>query len=101
MDEVDVAASQMIIGQFHDVIEVVARATDMQNVDEACMCTRDRFAAGHAFEFTSKAALAVERAAVNKFSCHSRSQSTSRSTMFKSGSRSMVAVLRSSSECSR
>ena len=69
MDDVDVAASQMIIGQFHDVIEVVARATDMQNVDEACMCTRDRFEAGHAFEFTSKGALGFERAAVNNFDC--------------------------------
>jgi len=67
MDDVDVAASQMIIGQFHDVIEVVARATDMQNVDEACVCTRDRFEAGHAFEFTSKGALGFERAAVNNF----------------------------------
>src|SRR4029434_6114066 len=65
IDDVYVAASQMIIGQLHDVIKVFARPTDMQNVDETGVRARDRFEAGHAFEFTSKRALAFERAAIN------------------------------------
>ena len=67
IDDVYVAASQMIVGQLHDVIKVLARATYMQNVDETGVRTRDRFEAGHAFEFTSKRALAFERAAINNF----------------------------------
>ena len=66
-DDVYVATAQMIVGQLHDVVKVLAREADVQDVDETGMRTRDRFEAGHAFEFASKRALALERAAINNF----------------------------------
>ena len=55
----------MIIGQFHDVIKILTRATDMQNVDETGVRTRDRFKGGHSLKLALKRALTFERAAIN------------------------------------
>jgi hypothetical protein len=82
IDDVYVAASQMIIGQLHDVIKVFARPTYMQNVDETGVRTRDRLKAGHAFEFTSKRALIFKRAAINNFDRPQRTGESARQPNF-------------------
>src|SRR4029453_13899098 len=74
--------SQMIVGQLHDVIKVFARATYMQNVDEAGMRTREWVESENAFEFTSKCALAFERAAINNFDRPQRAGESARQPNF-------------------
>ena len=48
--DVDLAAGHVIVGQLHDVIEILARAADMQDVDETGMRARDRLETRHALE---------------------------------------------------
>jgi hypothetical protein len=67
IQDIDLAASQMIIGQFHAVIEVVGSPTDVKNVNEPGMCARDRLERGHAFEFPKKRALSFKGAAIDNF----------------------------------
>ena len=67
--DVDLLGSYVIIGQFHYIIEVIARAADMEDVDETRVFSRDRLEAGHSLEFALKRALTVERASIDDFDC--------------------------------
>src|SRR5205823_1708392 len=67
VDHVDLAAGQMVVGQFHAVIKIFARPADVQNVDEAGVSARNRFERRHAFELAQKRPFTLKRAAVNNF----------------------------------
>ena len=67
LNAVDAATGQVIVGQLHDVVQVVARSTDVQNVDEPIVGARDRFECRHALELALKCALAFEGDARHHF----------------------------------
>ena len=67
MSSVDLAAGQMVVRQFHTIIEVIARPADVQNVDKPGVLARDRLERGHSFELAAERALTLECAAVNNF----------------------------------
>src|ERR1700730_19032155 len=77
MDDVDLAAGHVIVGQLHDVIEIIVRTPDMQDVDETGVRARYRFESGHALKLALKRALTFERRTIDHFH---RAQSAGQST---------------------
>ena len=67
IDDVDLAAGQMIVRQFHAVIEIFVGPADVENVDKPGVSARDRFERGHSFELAQKRAFAFKRIAINNF----------------------------------
>ena len=82
IENVNVATSQVIVGQLHDVIKIFARPADVQNVYEPGMRPRDRFKGGHALKLSLKRALTFERAAINNFHRPQRTGQTARQPDF-------------------
>ena len=72
----------MVVGQFHDVVEIFAGAADVQDVNEPSVCARDRLKARHPLELALKRALAFEGAAINHLHRPDCSSQTSRQPDF-------------------
>ena len=67
IDDVDLAASQMIVGQLHAVIKIIGSPADVKNVNEPDVCAGYRFERGHTFELPQKSTLCFKRGAVHNF----------------------------------
>ena len=57
----------MVVGQFHDVVETLGGAADVQDVNESSVGSRDRLEARHPLKLALKGAFAFEGAAINHF----------------------------------
>ena len=55
----------MVVGQFHDVVEILGGAADVQDVNESSVGARDRLEARHPLKLALKRALTFEGAAIN------------------------------------
>ena len=66
-DDVDLTASQMIVGQLHAVIKIIGSPADVKNVNEPSVRARDGFECRHAFELPQKRTLRFKRATVHNF----------------------------------
>ena len=86
--DLDLSAADLIIGQFHHVIEEAARhaPADMEDIDEAIVRARDRFEGRHAFEFAIESALALEGVAINHLHRPQCSRQAARQPDFAVGS---------------
>ena len=64
---VDLATGDMVVGQLHNIIEVIFGAADVQDIDKSGMGAGDRFKAGHALKLALEGPFTFKGTSMNDF----------------------------------